>query len=116
MLFLDLASSFAYILSFFDSPIHLFIFLKKFYLLFFLVSDEDECAKKTYSCHVNATCSNTIGSYKCMCFSGLQGDGRTHCTGKETPFASEFSGHYACAIVEMNLTPTTTNGFNATFE
>lgn len=43
--------------------------------------DEDECEKKTSSCHVNATCINTIGSYTCKCFTGLKGDGRSFCSG-----------------------------------
>ena len=40
--------------------------------------DIDECLMDV--CHVNATCSNTAGSYECTCQSGFSGDGLT-CTG-----------------------------------
>ena len=43
--------------------------------------DINECEERSYSCHVNASCSNTIGSYKCICFSGLKGDGLHQCSG-----------------------------------
>ncbi|XP_068724255.1 uncharacterized protein [Montipora capricornis] len=39
--------------------------------------DVDECSQETHRCHLNATCTNTIGSYSCRCFSGMKGDGRT---------------------------------------
>ena len=47
---------------------------------FHLVSDIDECSSEN-ECHVNATCTNTIGSYSCMCKKGYEGDG-TDCSGK----------------------------------
>ena len=47
---------------------------------FHLVSDIDECSSEN-ECHVNATCTNTIGSYSCMCKKGYEGDG-TNCSGK----------------------------------
>ena len=43
-------------------------------------SDIDECAMDTDSCHMNANCTNTVGSYTCMCWSGYSGDG-TVCEG-----------------------------------
>ena len=45
-----------------------------------LVSDIDECSSEN-ECHVNATCTNTIGSYNCTCNNGHEGDGR-NCSGK----------------------------------
>ena len=45
---------------------------------FYTHSDIDECSMDV--CHVNATCSNTAGSYECTCLSGFSGDGLT-CTG-----------------------------------
>ena len=41
--------------------------------------DIDECNWNT--CDLNATCTNTIGSYMCDCFSGFSGDGKD-CYGK----------------------------------
>ena len=42
-------------------------------------SDIDECARNL-SCHVNANCTNTIGSHVCTCHTGYTGDGQT-CSG-----------------------------------
>ncbi|XP_068705759.1 uncharacterized protein [Montipora foliosa] len=43
-------------------------------------NDIDECSSEN-ECHVNATCTNTIGSYSCTCKKGYGGDGRK-CTEK----------------------------------
>ncbi|XP_068718725.1 uncharacterized protein [Montipora capricornis] len=43
-------------------------------------NDIDECSSEN-ECHVNATCTNTIGSYNCTCKKGYGGDGR-NCTEK----------------------------------
>ncbi|XP_068736614.1 uromodulin-like [Montipora capricornis] len=39
--------------------------------------DVDECTASSPVCHVNATCSNTLGSYRCTCKPGYAGDGKT---------------------------------------
>ncbi|XP_068705742.1 uncharacterized protein [Montipora foliosa] len=41
-------------------------------------NDIDECSSEN-ECHVNATCTNTIGSYNCTCKNGYEGDGE-NCT------------------------------------
>ncbi|XP_044169434.1 uncharacterized protein LOC114970565 isoform X6 [Acropora millepora] len=41
--------------------------------------DIDECSIEN-ECHQNATCSNTKGSYNCICKGGFKGDGRINCT------------------------------------
>ena len=38
-------------------------------------ADIDECSSGNNTCHVNATCSNTDGSYDCECLPGFMGDG-----------------------------------------
>ena len=56
--------------------------------VFFLISskyltDVNECEEGTHSCHDNATCTNTIGSYSCSCVDGFSGDGK-QCRGTNT--------------------------------
>ena len=43
--------------------------------------DVDECLNETV-CHDNATCQDTVGSFKCNCNEGFAGDGQD-CEGKE---------------------------------
>lgn len=43
--------------------------------------DIDECAELGHNCHSNADCTNTDGSFMCMCNYGYTGDG-TNCTSK----------------------------------
>ena len=39
-------------------------------------TDIDECASDIDNdCHINSTCSNTIGSYDCTCEEGFSGNG-----------------------------------------
>ena len=45
-----------------------------------LFADVDECVEQS-PCDLNATCTNTPGSYSCSCNEGYSGDGRM-CTGK----------------------------------
>ncbi|MEK6677073.1 MAG: FG-GAP-like repeat-containing protein [Planctomycetota bacterium] len=40
-----------------------------------MCTDDDECTLGTHDCDVNATCTNTPGSFTCACNSGYQGDG-----------------------------------------
>ncbi|EDO28162.1 predicted protein [Nematostella vectensis] len=47
-----------------------------------LFVDVNECDTSN-PCHVNATCTNTVGSYECSCKPGLVGDG-LKCAGKCT--------------------------------
>ena len=44
-------------------------------------SDIDECDAANNSCHENAWCNNTQGSFSCSCKPGNEGDGY-NCTGK----------------------------------
>ncbi|PFX14871.1 Fibrillin-1 [Stylophora pistillata] len=45
-----------------------------------LVSDIDECPQNIHNCsNITATCSNTVGAFKCVCKPGFTGDGH-NCT------------------------------------
>ena len=44
-------------------------------------ADIDECQLSLDTCHVNADCIDTVGSYFCSCISGYEGSG-FNCTGK----------------------------------
>ncbi len=43
------------------------------------IPDVDECVLDPDSCHPNATCTNTLGSFVCNCITGFAGDGM-NCT------------------------------------
>lgn len=49
--------------------------------MMFVYTDDDECLDQSL-CVDNATCSNTVGSYICMCDPGFTGDGNTNCSSK----------------------------------
>ena len=44
------------------------------------LADDDECTDGTDQCDTNAACTNSDGSYTCVCNVGYTGDGFT-CTG-----------------------------------
>ena len=43
------------------------------------IIDINECELDVDQCAINATCSNTEGSYECSCNTGFTGDGTTCC-------------------------------------
>ena len=45
-------------------------------------TDIDECEWGLHDCHRNAECINTIGSYRCSCLNGYDGNGK-QCEGKQ---------------------------------
>ncbi|KFD55583.1 hypothetical protein M513_03635 [Trichuris suis] len=45
----------------------------------FTCQDINECQTKIHKCHWLATCENTIGSYRCICPTGYNGDGKSGC-------------------------------------
>ena len=56
----------------------LYIFVNFCFSLFALgqtCADINECLLATHSCHDNALCSNTVGSFDCACQSGFSGNG-----------------------------------------
>ena len=40
-----------------------------------IYTDIDECVIATHSCDRNAMCTNSEGSFDCVCFPGFTGDG-----------------------------------------
>ena len=50
------------------------------YLLYFFNIDINECNTTNHGCHINASCTNLIGSHFCTCNLGFSGNG-THCNG-----------------------------------
>ena len=47
-----------------------------------LYLDVNECVRaEAHNCHSNAVCSDTIGSFECVCQEGYMGDG-VNCTSK----------------------------------
>ena len=49
-------------------------------VLFFPITDIDECSTGNGRCHDKSTCTNTIGSRTCLCKAGFSGNG-TLCVG-----------------------------------
>ena len=45
-------------------------------------ADINECELELHPCHCNANCTDSVGSFKCTCGKGFEGDGFT-CTGKQ---------------------------------
>ena len=45
-------------------------------------ADINECELELHTCHSNANCTDSVGSFKCTCGKGFEGDGFT-CTGKQ---------------------------------
>ena len=43
-----------------------------------LFIDLDECADSSHGCDVNASCTNTHGSYNCTCKPTYTGDGKSY--------------------------------------
>ena len=70
-----ITKSYSYFLSFsfhFISFSHIsFHFISVHFISFHFTADIDECCSNN-TCHVNATCSNTPGSFVCSCNEGFE--------------------------------------------
>ena len=57
-------------------------FIYTLYECFFdSITDVDECSSNNGGCHVNASCTNDVGSRTCKCKLGFSGDGINSCAG-----------------------------------
>jgi hypothetical protein len=68
--------------------------------------DEDECNTERHTCHEEANCVNTIGSFNCTCKQGWEGDG-VECNGTTTtalPFDASTTAYEATAAVDATTT------------
>ena len=53
-------------------------FRRSWSIYFIHFPDVDECSSGLHQCSLNATCTNSIGSYNCRCKLGFSGNG-SHC-------------------------------------
>ena len=60
-----------------DSPIFLLEDFCKCCVPLYSSTDIDECVSGVHDCHSSASCTNTVGSYKCSCDQPYIGDGKT---------------------------------------
>ena len=65
-----------------------FLITVRFFSYVYDFTDINEC-KGNHSCHVNATCVNTLGSHVCQCHVGYTGNGQ-NCTGEFNFFSTIF--------------------------
>ena len=68
-------------------------------LCFCIPADIGECQLNLDTCHANADCIDTIGSYNCSCRSGYEGSG-FNCTGKQVPDIVDVS-HIMCITLKL---------------
>ena len=54
-------------------------------LIIFILTNIDECSTEAPGGNLNANCTNTDGSLKCVCKEGYTGDGKS-CSGKTHEF------------------------------
>ena len=65
-------------------------------------SDIGECTAGSHTCHVNADCTNTLGSFDCACRAGYSGDG-TVCGSKLCYILQLLSLCHAVCKIELTL-------------
>lgn len=58
-----------------------FIFYRFRFFNILCITDVDECSTNTDNCSPNAICTNTFGSFSCVCVAGYDGNG-VNCEGK----------------------------------
>tara|TARA_B100000575_G_scaffold102752_1_gene81876 strand:+ start:37 stop:1881 length:1845 start_codon:yes stop_codon:yes gene_type:complete len=80
--------------------------------------DIDECATGTDNCDTNAACTNTIGSFSCVCNSSYTGDGVTCSENTCTAFGTIPDGYIldpaGTTVTDVNLSASCADGFSGT--
>ena len=66
-------------------------------------ADIDECVEETDNCDDNAACTNTEGSFTCLCDTGYSGSGAS-CTGELLDVVHSIQYVLLCIIYEHELT------------
>ena len=66
--------------------------------------DVDECEMRIDSCHIDASCVNTFGSYWCKCHDGYFGDGIQNCFALLEVIVRWFHGTYR-SVLAANFVP-----------
>ena len=74
------------------------------YHVLLCVVDIHECNNETDGCSDNATCTNIVGSYVCMCLDGFTGDG-LNCSGGCRDFLTNLQYHMSCTQILLVLNP-----------
>ena len=72
--------TYEFVLYFLIQYTHFSPFVYYSFVPVFLNTDIDECMNAT-TCHKDAYCNNTKGSFNCTCHPGYSGDGKNNCTG-----------------------------------
>ena len=72
-------SSFAINATFGNTAICKIITFKLFSCVYDHTFTDTPCSR--FPCHINAQCTDTLGSYECTCLEGFEGDGFQQCTG-----------------------------------
>ncbi|XP_039253275.2 uncharacterized protein LOC120330377 isoform X1 [Styela clava] len=73
--------------------------------------DVNECASpSTYQCHQNATCSNTEGSYMCVCNTMFLGNG-TYCEAKTCENSKPCGPNSVCSLQNGSFHCSCTSGY-----
>ena len=55
------------------------------------------------SCHMNASCTNKVGSFTCACNQGYSGDGVIICDGEISPYTAIVTRHLNHPQILMNV-------------
>uniref|UniRef100_A0A0G4I7K3 EGF-like domain-containing protein n=1 Tax=Chromera velia CCMP2878 TaxID=1169474 RepID=A0A0G4I7K3_9ALVE len=78
------------------------------------VQDPDECAQNVHDCDSNANCTNTDGSFACLCKSGYAGSG-VQCDFNEcTQNVDDCDSNAACTNTDGSFTCACNSGFAGT--